>query len=128
MAEDLSFYIKKYGDIIKYAKDYHTAELVPLLLQNRGDAHKKQAAKIAAAIALRNSIKTFDVRTLHRAAFYHTAHLIDKVEEKTNSSSLSDREKKHKISRYCAAIAIRNGLRDDWPILLKLIKLGAHFI
>ncbi len=127
MAEDMSFYLKKYGNIIKYATNYHTDSLVPLLLQNRGEEHKKQAAEIAAAIALRNSIKTFDVRTLHRAAFYHTAHLIDKVEEKSNSS-LSEREKKHKISRYCAAIAIRNGLHDDWPVLLKLIKIGAHFV
>ena len=114
-------FAKKHKEILDYVANYHTAELVKLLIPKRDN--KKEAAKVAAAIALRNSIKTFDVRTLHRAALYHTDHLIDKVNQKWNEAGLNDREKKRKISRYCAAIAIRNGLHDDWWVLVELAKM-----
>ena len=124
---DYAKYIEKYKDIFDYIKDYHTQDLVKILLQKRGDDQKKEAAKVAAAIALRNGFKTIDPRTLNRAAFYHTAHLIDKVEQKWYDSSLDNSKKRRKISRYSAAIAIRNGIHDDLPLIIhiavKILKI-----
>ncbi len=116
---DYSKYIEKYKDIISYATKHHTQELVGILLEKRGQ--KKEAAKVAAAIALRNGIKTFDPHTVYHSVRHHTSYLIDKTEMRWNSS-LDEQEKKHKIACYCAAIAIRNGFSDDWPILWEIIK------
>ena len=54
MSEDYGKYIEKYGDIFDYIKNYHTKELVSILIQKRGN--KKEAAKVAAAIAVRNGL------------------------------------------------------------------------
>lgn len=124
---DYEKYIEKYKDIFDYIKDYRTEDLVKILLQKRGETQKKEAAKVAAAIALRNGLRTIDIRTFHRFALYHTAHLIDKVEEKWYDSSLDDFTKRGKIARYSAAIAARNGIHDDWPMIVhiavKILKI-----
>ena len=52
---------------------------------------------------------------------YTTDHMVGKVDEKWYSSDLSESEKKSKVAHYCAAIAIRNGLHDEWPTLVKLV-------
>jgi len=118
---DLSKYMEKYGDIISYLTDYHTADLLDLLLEKRED--KKEAAKVAAAVALRNGLHTLDPHTLYHSVRHHTSYLIDKTEMRMQDSDLSDAEKKHKIACYCAAIAVRNGLHDDWPILVEIAKI-----
>ena len=117
---DYAKYIEKYKDIFDYIKDYHTQDLVKILLQKRGDDQKKEAAKVAAAIAVRNGLKTIDSHTLYHAARHHTNYLIEKTEKRLHDNSLSEHEKKHKIACYCAAIAIRNGLHDDLPIIIKI--------
>ena len=119
MADDYAVYLEKYKDIISYISNYHTAELVNQLISKRGN--KKEAASVAAAIALRNGLKTLDPHTLYHAARHHTDYLIDKTERRWNSSDLDEHTKKHKIACYCAAIAIRNGLHDDWPMLVKIV-------
>ncbi len=126
---DYEKYIEKYKDIFDYVKNYHTEDLIKILLQKRGNDQKKEAAKVAAAIALRNGFRTIDPRTLHRAALYHTAHLIDKVEQKWYDTNLDTFTKRGKIARYSAAIAIRNGIHDDWPVIIhiavKILKIVA---
>ena len=104
--------------IVNYVKDYHTDELVELLMENRND--RKEIINISAAIALRNGYRTLTPKTAFRA-IYSTDHMIEKINEKWYSSALSEREKKNKVAHYCAAIAIRNGLHDEWPTLVKLV-------
>ncbi|MBE6877355.1 MAG: hypothetical protein E7496_11685 [Ruminococcus sp.] len=118
MSEDYGKYIEKYKDIFDYIKDYHTSELVDLMIQKRGN--KKDAAKVAAAIAVRNGLKTIDPHTAYHAVRHHTDYLIEKTQKRLNDTSLSEREKKHKIACYCAAIAMRNGLKDDLPIIINI--------
>ena len=126
--------LDKYKDVIdrnkdtfNYFKNYHTAELVKMLIKEKGN--KKQSAKIAAAIAMRNFLQTITPKTAFRATAYHTDHLIDKVQEKWYSNELSDSKKRSKVAHYCAAIAIRNGIHDDLPLLLELaFKIGKHLI
>ena len=118
---DLSKYkdvIERNKDTFNYFKNYHTDELVKLLIEQRDN--KKEAAKIAAAIAMRNFLRTITPKTAFRAAVYHTDHLIGKVEEKWYSNELDDSKKRSKVAHYCAAIAIRNGIHDDLPLLLEL--------
>lgn len=112
--------------IAKYIMDYHTADLVKMLLKNRDN--KEEAVNVSAAIALRNGYKTVNPKTLARAT-NHTDHLIDKVQEKWYSDEYSDQRKKRKVARYCAAICIRNGIHDEFPTILKiLMKVGTKLI
>ena len=126
MSVDYDKYIKKYKSILEYAMKYHTDELVRMLLTKKGQ--RKEIVNLSAAIALRNGIRTLNPKTLFRAVFYHTDHLVDKVEEKWNSAELSEQRKRNKISRYCAAISYRNGLHDDWPLIVEVLKIVGKVI
>ena len=54
---DYAKYIEKYKDIFDYIKNYHTEDLVKILLQKRGEDQKKEAAKVAAAIDCQKRFK-----------------------------------------------------------------------
>lgn len=53
-------------------------------------------------------ISTKDANIIRYASKYHTADLVEKIINAYNDNSLEDSEKKEKIGRYGAAVAIRN--------------------
>ena len=118
MSEDYSKYIEKYRDIFEYIRNYHTQDLIQLLIQKRGD--KKEAAKVAAAIAARNSLYAAVGNSPYHTVMHHTDYLIDKAEKRLHDSTLSEQEKRRKITGYCTAIAARNGIHDDLPLIIHI--------
>lgn len=105
----------KDAKIAYYAAKYHTNELVEKILGKyhddtlSDDEKKKKIGRYSAAIAIRN-IKKTSIKSVPVAKSMHTFEIVDEIEKLYNDASLSDDDKKKKISLYCLSLALRRGV------------------